>query len=500
MVYIREKTYWSLLVVFIITLLSSGCRKVQDPPASIQVYYFFNNPCASCDEREKISSLLQEANHDEDKKIDYQFYDYNLFHKGNEEIFDRICKEQGINRKTIDLPLLIIGDQYVYGWSHIQESAAEMLQASQREVSEQGNQEVAEDELKFIYFYTNGCDDCDKVSKVLDQLGKVYPSNGIEYQVSIERKEVSKNYEEVSNYFEAYQVPEKEQVVPILFYAEGYLSGYYQVKDQLEDIILTGKAKGFQYPKQKLEIKTVTMKDMPWIIIVGILNGFNPCALSMLLLMLSLIITRKISVMKIGFLYILGRVIGYFALGTIFYSIFDFLTGQLFVKLKLGMNMVVVLLLLGLAIVSFLDFLHLRQGDYGKVKNRLSTGFRKFNKQMIEKATNKNTTDYISGLMVLAGVIVAGGEFLCTGQIYMATIVYWLNTSSGFNAAMMMNFMMYILSLMIPSIVIILIISKSKKIFEVSEIVRRNMPMIKLAYALYFLLMAVYIGYTIIVP
>jgi ABC-type nickel/cobalt efflux system permease component RcnA len=93
----------------------------------------------------------------------------------------------------------------------------------------------------------------------------------------------------------------------------------------------------------------------------------------------------------------------------------------------------------------------------------------------------------------ILGIIISIGEFLCTGQIYLLTLVYIMQISSQFDVMTVLSFLLYGLALIVPMILLLFIIHKGKEVFEVSELVRKNFQYIKLLNACVFLVFGIII-------
>lgn len=85
------------------------------------------------------------------------------------------------------------------------------------------------------------------------------------------------------------------------------------------------------------------------------------------------------------------------------------------------------------------------------------------------------------------------GEFLCTGQIYLATIIAILHTEEFLSVNALIYFIVYNIALIIPLIIISFIIYKTKGVFETSEMIRVKMPYIKLANSVLLLVIGILI-------
>lgn len=90
------------------------------------------------------------------------------------------------------------------------------------------------------------------------------------------------------------------------------------------------------------------------------------------------------------------------------------------------------------------------------------------------------------------GMAVATGEFLCTGQIYLSSVVIMVQKGSGGMIPTLL-LAVYSAAFVVPLFIIMLIIYFGKKVFGMSEAVLEKIPLIKLISAVLFVAMAVYL-------
>ncbi|NLM11413.1 MAG: hypothetical protein GX213_11675 [Clostridiaceae bacterium] len=148
-------------------------------------------------------------------------------------------------------------------------------------------------------------------------------------------------------------------------------------------------------------------------------------------------------------------------------------------------------------ILNIRDYFAAKNEEYNKILLQLPERLRKFDHNLIKTVSGiKNYKVFVPVCFIL-GVLIAAGEFLCTGQIYLATIVLMLQRSPypDFNVAI--SFVLYGIAFVLPLLIITIILSKGKAAFEVSEAVREKMPLIKMINALFFLIFITIILFTI---
>jgi len=136
------------------------------------------------------------------------------------------------------------------------------------------------------------------------------------------------------------------------------------------------------------------------------------------------------------------------------------------------------------------DYFAAKNEAYDKVKMQLPIWLRRFNHGMIKRMSGVENNKLLIPLCFLLGVFISIGEFLCTGQMYLATIIYVLKNSETFSIEAIVYFLIYGAAFILPLAVITLLIHRGKEVFDISEIVRGKLHIIKLVNAFIFLVFA----------
>ncbi|WP_425446797.1 hypothetical protein [Dethiothermospora halolimnae] len=214
----------------------------------------------------------------------------------------------------------------------------------------------------------------------------------------------------------------------------------------------------------------------------------------MLLFFLSFILASdKRNILIIGGGFILGTFIAYFLLGTVLYSVLGMINGKL---IRSIITYVMLILVFTLAVLNIKDYLNIKKGDYGKVSLQLPLFLRKLSHGIIKFFTNIKSNIFImTSLAFLLGFIISFTEFLCTGQIYLPTIVSMIQTGDKgiYNVQAIFRLIIYNIGFVIPLIVICLFTYFGQRILDISEVFRKNLEKIKLANALFFAIIFVLI-------
>ena len=339
----------------------------------------------------------------------------------------------------------------------------------------------------FVMFVTTACAPCIRAEGFLDTLGSEYPLDNGGY-TKVDMRIINIGDQDgaltAERFFEAYNVPQDDRRTPVLFYTLGYLTGDHVIIQDLEMLIKSGALQNFVEPKAKPNITL----NFPLIFGAGLLGGVNPCSISMVLMLLSLLASKRERIVQAGISYIAARLLTYLLLGLVLYKSLQVLNSGAFRFAVSAAGWFAAALAVGLCVFNILDFFNARHEKYGKIRVQLPQGLRSFNNRIIKKAAATGSRFLIPAVFLL-GVVVSAGEFLCTGQIYLATILYVMR--SGDTAAVP-SFLTYVTAMIIPMCVLLFLCARGRRLLEMSEFARRNMPVIKLANAVLFLAFAVY--------
>jgi len=182
--------------------------------------------------------------------------------------------------------------------------------------------------IEVYFFYSAICPHCAEEEEFLKGLEKKYP------EIEIKRYEVfyqTENQKILRDFYEKYKVPAKEQgFVPVTFTPTKYFVGFNeQIGAEIESCIkecLRGEKSAPQKIKipifgeidlSKLSLPTLTF-------LLGTLDGFNPCAMWILLVLISLLLPLKSrkKIALVGGTFIFAEGFLYFLFMTAWLNIF----------------------------------------------------------------------------------------------------------------------------------------------------------------------------------
>lgn len=374
--------------------------------------------------------------------------------------------------------------------------------------------EDTEDESVLFYFSTVSCDDCNTVKELLarmtaEQEASSEKSSGSEKTSGAQAEMLSAlkihefNIAEddgvvvLQQLFEIYGVPSEEQQVPIVFFNGGYLSGAKAISDQLDRLWKQGTLTGFDL-EALLASSGSTDEEKPLasltsylgLAVTGFINGINPCGASMLLMLLAAMAMAGRSVIRVGCAYLAGKFAAYCAMGLGLYQLFLMIDQNILLSVSRVLTWVFAAFFLVLAVLYLIDFINVRKKEYGKIRMQLPQALRKWNHRRIEEASKAKGVWLIPAAFLL-GIVISAGEFFCTGQVYLAAILYLMKMQQEQQLQTAAAFLIYVAAMCIPSLLIVLVIEKTRNVIRMSNAAVTWLPVIKLVTAVVFFLFAV---------
>jgi len=352
---------------------------------------------------------------------------------------------------------------------------------------------VKADDYDVVYFGSKLCGGCQEVeaSGVFDEL----EAQGLNVKKYI--LEDDSSYTGIfRNYQYTYGVKDSEKAVPILFVGDTFVNGVENIKKMTFNEEIKTLA---QTPMLPIEEAPAGGIQIVYLMLLGLLDGINPCAIAMLLIFISLLgfSKEKKVLLKVSITFMSAIFISYFLFGTI---LFRFLS----VFAHLGFLVTVVpYVILGISVVLFLlnfyDYLVTRKQQYDKVKNQLPKGIQRFNRNLMKKFTDAMEKDsiYMYVITFVLGLIISVTEFLCTGQAYLTAILHLIHFSDHVMRGILLLFMYNILFIL-PLIIITVIAVKTKSVMGVTVFMREKLHIVKLINAIVFLAIGIYYIFVII--
>jgi len=288
-----------------------------------------------------------------------------------------------------------------------------------------------------------------------------------------------------------YEVPDQEQIVPIVFLTTDYLSGYDSISRELPALLESGGGLSFSYPAQVSPHQPITFSDLWGFFLAGLLGGFNPCSISLLFLLLSLLTSMEKNIVRAGMTFVAARFTAYLVIGLSIYTIASGIDFSWLSAITEILNTILIIAAVILALLNFVDCYHLIRKHNARILMQLPAGLRRFNQKMMEKFLSPKYAAFLLPVIFVIGLVISAGEFLCTGQIYLASILYTLQRGVGDQWITIAVFLTYIIAMCIPPTIFVLVVSKGKSIIMLSDSIQERLWLIKLFNGVLFVLFAI---------
>lgn len=340
--------------------------------------------------------------------------------------------EKRLGGKHYDIPVIVFGNRILGGEEEIREKLEGLLesspaQTSLKEETEEPSSEEGISSTQLVYFYQSGCERCDRVRYLLSALKKEFPHLKIfRYDLGLPE---NKRLAEAFGIF--YNIPEKQRLLTPLIFVGGDWIG----KDGIDYDTLTSLIKknlGREIPFDKIKSLSAQAEESIFerfksfgflpILSAGLLDGINPCAFTTLILFIAYLSIMGVAGRRITWIaisFILAVFLSYLSIGLGAYKVLSYLTSlQIVFKIIIGVTIAILFVFAGL---SLYDFIVSKRGDAEKMKLKLPEVIRKrISKTIIQGAP---LGGYILGAF-LVGILVSLFEFICTGQVYLPTLVF----------------------------------------------------------------------------
>ncbi|NOQ56414.1 MAG: hypothetical protein GQ477_06465 [Nanohaloarchaea archaeon] len=306
----------------------------------------------------------------------------------------------------------------------------------------------AEESTCIYLFYGDGCSHCAKVDLFINQLEVEYPD------IAIHKFEIYNNRTNaliLTDYFDIYNIPNKQRGIPVIFISDKYLIGdtpiiknlENEINDnpsaqcpQSEDINATGIIDATS-PLEKLKTLSIVT-----VIGAAIVDSINPCAIAVLLLLLGALLTtgNRKKALKAGFAFTISIYIAYFLFGLGLFSALQ-ITG-----ISYWFYQVIGYLAILIGLVNIKDYLWYGAGGFVMEMPRR---WRPALKNILGKITTP------AGAF-LSGFVVCLFELPCTGGPYI--LILGLLAERTTQMAAIPILLLYNLFFILPLIIITLLI------------------------------------------
>jgi thiol-disulfide isomerase/thioredoxin len=513
----RTKVNKLFISLYIVTLLSFPVHTVAQDPSSIQIYFFYAQDCQPC------QTILQD--YLPTLKTMIPNLEVKTFDLGNPAYYEALAKlEKKFGRSGSELPVVFAGDQMLSGEMEIMEKLNPLLLDVQAkggsspppiDIPSLSKPSLKNTTLEVTYFYQKGCPKCDRANALLKYLAKKYPQLTIK-EIDLNTPDGKRLNETLSNRLNLSM--EKRLIAPTVFIGNDCLPPGEITESKVEALIQKYGEKGAGASESKPTLTTPKPPPSPSpeeskkaeesiiqrfksfgvlaILLAGLMEGMNPCALATLVFFISYLtmVGRKRKEIFWGGLVFSGTgfithlLIGIGILG--FIQHLSFL--PLFSKIVYFITFLFALLL---GILSLYDYIQLKKGRPSKMKLQVPNFLKKKIHHMIRvrsdvlEAKKESTSIRFLLSAVVIGFLVTLFQSTCTSQVYLPTILFVTNIPSLRGSAVL-YLILYNLIYILPLLVIFGIVYWGVTSEQLSFFLQRRASTIKLLTSVFFFTLA----------
>jgi cytochrome c biogenesis protein CcdA len=352
--------------------------------------------------------------------------------------------------------------------------------------------DIAGGKICLIFFYSPTCGDCHKARKILENMKGKYPELDVkEYNIADPKNDYYNRVLQES-YFDVYGVDDDLQGTLGVFIGDDYFIDPDDLEDDIEKVI-RGKLDGCPCPEVEADkdvvVKKFTSFTIAAVLFAGLVDSINPCAIATLIFFIGYLSrtgrTKK-QVLIIGIAYTLGIFITYMALGLGLYSLIATSSNELeMFSRALYPTMAIITILFGF--YSVYDFVKARKGKKEDMKLQLPKSVKSLIGRVIKHQVQLK---YFALIAIITGVLISLLEFLCTGQVYLPTIMVVVATVPEYQFQAGAMLLLYNLMFIMPLIIIFLGVYNGMSSEQLQGTLDRNRALFKLLTAIVFFVLA----------
>jgi cytochrome c biogenesis protein CcdA len=221
--------------------------------------------------------------------------------------------------------------------------------------------------------------------------------------------------------------------------------------------------------------------SLPLVIGAGIADGFNPCAIGMLLFLLGYLIIfaeKPEKSFKLGMAYIITTYIAYFLLGLVLLNSLKAVAGsESFLFISGIISYAIIALLVIAALINIKDYFFMGKGISLQIPQAVRGKLAFF----VEKATLPST--------IILAFLVTFFESPCSLPLYVGTLKILKELYTPTQTLVYLG--LYNLMFVMPLIVLFTVIVRGEKMVAVKEWEHKNKPLMKLSMGIAQLVIAI---------
>ena len=353
----------------------------------------------------------------------------------------------------------------------------------------------AQEKVTATLFYSNHCKIChDLGEEFLPQIEEKY-KDSLEWQ----KLNTAENAEGLNLLISlSKQFSLKEALIPSILVGDTFLVGGNEIKDNLE-IAIKVASKAEKSPISFLKTDLIDFfKKFSVLTVIGngLVDGINPCAFAVIVFFISFLGVygyKKVEIIYVGTFYCLAVFSTYLLIGLGFFNFFYSLE-QVYLIIKVFYYFVAVFCFL-MAIAALYDYYKLKKTGCSDETILQLPKFLKKRINIVIGSRMRKKKGGIWGLCIssfVVGFLVSLLEAVCTGQVYLPTIVFILkNTDLKIKAATYL--ILYNFMFIFPLIIIFFLSLVGVSSAKFNSFLKKNLGKVKILMAVVFFCLGIFI-------
>ena len=339
------------------------------------------------------------------------------------------------------------------------------------------------------YFYNADCFDCRKITNLF--LPSLELELGNQYKILYRDLSEEENFLHLLAYLEQTSDDSNEKMYMVIN-NKIVLAGAGAIEKRLPEIIKSEYSTLRQPSKINLSepVHPRERMKLTMVIIAGLLDGINPCVFATLVFFMSLLASGAAGrgqIVRIGIIYITACFLTYLAIGLGLYKTLSWAISM--PNIRMILNSVMLLGLIFFSAISFVDVVRFKRMGASGVMMQLPKRFKEFIHKLMRE--NRRQMFVLSGTFVL-GILVTLAESVCTGQVYVPTLLFLANSEGGRWWAYLL---LYNIMFIIPLIGVFVFAIWSMKIQLLLKLSKHDVVISKVLMGMFFLILAILLGY-----
>lgn len=357
---------------------------------------------------------------------------------------------------------------------------------------------TAAEKIKFKLFYSSNCKHC------IDIKEHFLPEIISKYKNKIEIEYL--NIAEENNFklfLDAEKKTDAKVRVPSILIGNHFLIGSDQIKIRLESILKEYLSASL-IPKTQLGEQDLLQKFRSFsplaIVAAGLFDGINPCAFTVLIFFISFLTLmgyRKKDLAIIGMAFILAVFITYLAIGLgLFRGLYELKHFHIVIKITYYVMAAVCFILAYMNLRDLLQYRKTKSTDSLRVKlpkpvrSRINAIIAMFYRK--DPKANPKVNITLVGATFVVGFLISLLEAVCTGQVYLPTIVFILK-EPVLRLRAIFYLLLYNLMFVAPLLIILLFAVLGVSSKKLEEFFRNKIALIKIAMFILFLGLGIFL-------